>query len=150
MKEILLLLILSSLFTMSGYSQKDAASRLRNQQKADSAIAARTIQKMQELFTVSADQQQALKKATVTLRHYRQTVFAESKKTSVLQEKMQQQEHMQDSVYQSIIGGKNYALYKEAIQKEREQKKAAMIARVQAKFGTIDTTNLKPKANEKQ
>ena len=114
------------------------------EKKVDSFMTARIVGRMQKLFTLTAEQQQALKEATATLNRSRRAVFMQYKKTPLLQQKMQGQEQARDSVYQSIVGAANYATYKAVVLQERQQKQAAMEARMKAKFGTVDTVNNKP------
>lgn len=149
MKRLLVVLIVF-LSVVTVYGQKAHLTQEQYEQKLDSFMTARMTTKMQTLFALSPQQQQAIKEATTTLNRSDKAAFMEYKKTPLLQQKMQEQEKMRDSVYQSIVGADNYAKYKAVAIQERQQKQAAMAARMQAKFGTIDTTVVKPPKNEKQ
>lgn len=127
------------------YSQQPRITKEVYEQKADSVMTVRVIAKMQTLFTLTAKQHQAIKEATIALNRNRRTAFVQYGKTADLPQKIQQQDQAQDSVYRSIIGNTNYAIYKEAVGNERQQKQAAMEQRIKLKFGTIDTTVNKPK-----
>jgi hypothetical protein len=129
---------------VASYSQQARITKEQYEQKADSVMSIRTIQKMQTLFTLTTQQQEELREATITLNRNRKAVFMEYRKTPALQEKMQQQEKVRDSVYQAIVGTANYAKYREAMMAERQQKQAAMAERMRVKFGTVDTVNNKP------
>lgn len=150
MKKIFIFLLFLIVTTI-GYSQSakpqgQPQMRLTKEQyedKLDSVMAVRTIQKMQSLFSVNERQEQSIREAMVTLNRQRKAVFMEYRKTPELPEKMQQQDRWLDSVYTSIVGAANFEKFKAAIVKEREQKQAAMAARMQAKFGPVDTTRNK-------
>src|SRR5687767_9475149 len=145
MTRILLLISFITIgFILKGHSQQSRITKELYEQKADSVLTARVTRKMQTLFTLTTRQQQAIKEATIALNRNRRAVYAQYGKTADLPQKMQQQDQAQDSVYQSIIGNTNYAIYKEAVGTERQQKQAAMEQRIKLKFGTIDTTINKP------
>lgn len=129
-----------------GYSQQAHITKEQYEQKLDSVMTARTVGKMQSVFTLTMQQQEKLKEATTMLNRKRKAVFLESRKTPGLSEKMQQQEKIRDSVFSSIVGAGNYEKYKAAMLLERQQKQAAMAERMRAKFGTVDTVNNKPTA----
>lgn len=143
MKKLIIVCVLV-LLVVASYSQQARITKEQYEQKADSVMSIRTIQKMQTLFTLTTQQQEELREATITLNRNRKAVFMEYRKTPALQEKMQQQEKVRDSVYQAIVGTANYAKYREAMMAERQQKQAAMAERMRVKFGTVDTVNNKP------
>lgn len=144
--KMFLILLMVSITVTSAYSQQVRMTKEQYEQKVDSITAARTIAKMGSLFTLSTKQQQALREATITLNRERKAVFMEYRKTPGLPEKMQQQEKVRDSIYNSIVGADNYEKFRVAMLQEREQKQAAMAERMRAKFGTVDTVNNKPPA----
>lgn len=144
MKKIFIVLQFLIVTTI-GYSQSvKPQPRLTQEQyehKLDSVMAARTIQKMQSLFSVSERQQQSIREAMATVNRQRKAIFMEYRKMPELPEKMQQEDRRLDSVYTSIVGAANFEKFKAAIVQEREQKQAAMAARMRAKFGPVDTVN---------
>lgn len=144
MKYIGILTCSLLLLLTRGYSQKDQPSVQQHDLKRDSLVTDRMLTKMKSLFEVTGDQERAIQQAVVKMNQDSKQLFTEYRRSEDFQRKIADGERNKDALYQSIIGEKNYALYKEAVQKEREQKAAAMAERMRAKFGTVDTTTTKP------
>jgi hypothetical protein len=145
MKKLIITLVFILLTGAVIYAQSDISEERKQAyiKRADSVATARVLQKMKNIFSVSSQQEQALKNAVVTLNSRKRNLFTQYRDTAELKNKMDMQRQAQDSVYSSIVGEKNYALYTEALQKEMEQKKAIMAERVRIKFGT-DSLKIKP------
>jgi hypothetical protein len=127
------------------YAQREVAEQYRQASisKADSIMTLRLIQKMQSLFSLTYQQQQALKEAVVNLNSRRRNVFAQYKGTPELKVKMVTEQKVQNSTYRSIVGATNYILYTEALEKEMRQKEAIMAERMKKNFPSLDTINHK-------
>lgn len=128
------------------YAQREVAEQHKQAsiRKADSVMTLRLLQKMQGLFTLTTQQQQALKEAVVNGNSRRRNVFTQYKGTMELKTKMDSERQVQDSVYRSIVGEINYTLYAEALKKEMKQKEAIMAERMKNTFPSLDTINHKP------
>jgi hypothetical protein len=120
-KIILYICTFLFVFTIVTFGQQKQQSieqrRPLMEQKADSAIANRTIKRMKELFTISPEQEQALYK------------------TEAFQTEMTKVDKAADSSYKAIVGSNNYQLYKEVLQSDLIRKQAIMKQRadIQAK-----------------
>lgn len=127
------------------YAQSEVAEKHRQAsiKKADSVMTVRLLHKMQSLFLLTDQQQQALKEAVVNLNSRRRNVFVQYKGTPELKVKMVGEQTAKDSTYRSIIGVSNYALYTEALEKEIALKKTIMAERMKNIFPSLDTTNHK-------
>jgi hypothetical protein len=145
MNKFIIIFIFIILTGATLYAQSDAAEQHRQTsiKKADSVMTLRLLQKMQSLFTLTTRQQQALKEAVVNLNMRKRNVFTQYKGTMELKPQMDSERQLQDSVYRSIVGETNYALYTEALKKEMAQKEAIMAERMKNNFPSLDTINHK-------
>ncbi len=129
-KIILYICICLLVFETSTFSQEKRQSveqrRPLMEQKADSAIANRTIKRMKELFPVSAEQELALYKAGIAINNNRRQAFKAYWKTEAFRIEITKIDSTANVTYQSIVGVKNYQLYKEVIQADMIRKEAIM------------------------
>jgi hypothetical protein len=138
-KIILYICTFLFVFTIVTFGQQKQQSieqrRPLMEQKADSAIANRTIKRMKELFTISPEQEQALYKTGVTINNNRRQLFKTYWKTEAFQTEMTKVDKAADSSYKAIVGSNNYQLYKEVLQSDLIRKQAIMKQRadIQAK-----------------
>lgn len=98
------------------------------EQKADSAIANRTIKRMKELFTLTTSQEQHLYQTGVTINNSRRQVFKTYWKTDSFALQMSRADHTADSLYRTIVGVENFKLYKEVLNADIIRKKAIIAA----------------------
>jgi hypothetical protein len=95
-------------------------------QKADSAIANRTVKRMRELFSLTASQEQDLYQTGVTINNSRRQVFKTYWKTDSFRVQMAKVDSTADALYKAIVGVDNYKLYKEVISADIIRKQAIM------------------------
>jgi hypothetical protein len=112
------------------------------EQKADSAIANRTIKRMKELFALTASQEQSLYQTGVKINTDRRQVFKTYWKTEAFRTQMTKIDSTADSLYQAIVGAENYKLFKEVLAADMIRKQAIMQQRAVAQ--TKDTLTAKP------
>lgn len=103
------------------------------EQKADSAIANRTVKRMKEVFQLTADQEQALFKTGVAINTERRQVFKTYWKTDAFPIQMAKVDSTAELKYKSIVGEKNYLTYKEAMKADLIRKQQFTQQRVEAK-----------------
>jgi hypothetical protein len=139
MKKILLYICICLLvFTTATLGQQKQQSveqrRPLMEQKADSAIANRTIKRMKELFPVSEKQEQALYQAGITINNNRRNVFKTYWKTEAFRGEMAKIDSTASLTYQSIIGEKNYQQFKEVLQADMIRKQIIMKQRADSQI----------------
>jgi hypothetical protein len=96
------------------------------EQKADSAIANRTIKRMKELFTITVGQEQTLYQTGVAMNNNRRQVFKTYWKTAEFPAQMAKVDSTTDALYKAIVGIENYKLYKEVLNADVIRKQAIM------------------------
>lgn len=129
-KRFILIAICLSVFTAASFSQitKLTVEQRRPvmEQKADSAIANRTIKRMKELFTITASQEQALYETGITINKNRRQVFKTYWKTAEFPVQMAKTDSTADASYKAIVGVENYKLFKDVLQADFIRKQAIM------------------------
>jgi hypothetical protein len=145
MKKIIVLTFISLfIFTTISYSQQgqpSAEQRQFHEQKADSAIANRTVKQIKQLFALTADQEQTLYLTAVQINNSRRNVFKTYWRTEAFHEQMSKMDKRADSLYQSIVGVTNYQLYKDMVKADMIRRQAIMKQRISMQ--KKDTINIK-------
>lgn len=137
--------------TINSYGQQDSLHRKQpltaeqlqqrrqiHEQKADSAISNREVQRMKELVTLTREQEVALYQAGITISHERREVFKKYWKTEAFQQQMAVVDKRADSLYQSVVGATNLKSYKEMLRTSMVRKQQIMQQRA-----TADSLNRK-------
>lgn len=145
-----IILVCSLLLFFSAQSQQRKFTPEQYAYRGDSVVSGQMLQKMRLIFTVTEVQEKNLRRAIAAGSQKRRALLSQHDTTKVFRERMINVERTQDSLYESIVGKANYALYKAAVQQERQQRKGAMEERMQRLFGKFDSTKLKAITNEKQ
>jgi hypothetical protein len=129
-KRFILITICLSVFTSVSFSQitKLTVEQRRPvmEQKADSAIANRTIKRMKELFTITTKQEQTLYETGITINNNRRQVFKTYWKTDAFPVQMAKIDSTADASYKAIVGEENYKLFKDVLQADFIRKQAIM------------------------
>jgi hypothetical protein len=129
-KRFLMITICLLVFTAVSYSQitKLTVEQRRPvmEQKADSAIANRTVKRMKELFTITSSQEQALYQAGITINNSRRQIFKTYWKTVEFPAQMAKVDSTAAASYKAIIGSENYKLYNDVLQADVIRKQAIM------------------------
>ncbi|OQP64631.1 hypothetical protein A4R26_16435 [Niastella populi] len=133
--------------SISFSQQKQAIIEQRRplmEQKADSAIANRTVKRMKELFSLTASQELELYNTGVTINNNRRQVFKSYWKSEAFRDQMAKVDSAADASYKAIVGVENYKLYKEVLSADVIRRQAIMQQRAgtqQKDTTTIKTTN---------
>ncbi|HJT72560.1 MAG TPA: hypothetical protein VJ720_01055 [Chitinophaga sp.] len=148
MKYIILVCNLLLLFAAQGQQRKLTSEQYKH--RGDSVVADQLLKKMRLSFTVTETQEKELKRAVAAGSQKRRELLSHFDTTKVFREKIHKVDRVQDSLYASIVGTINYALYKATIQQDMRQRQAVMEARIERQFGKFDSTKLKRTIYEKQ
>lgn len=122
-KSYTFILFFLSISCLSSYGQRQplltaaqkAKQRQNWEQRGDSAIASREVIRMKHLFSLTSQQEQALFQGGIGINQRRREVLKKYDKTDALQPNMAKVKQSADSLYISIVGEKNYQLYKDAL-----------------------------------
>lgn len=146
-KIILFAFVFFSILTTVHSQQRETASapeRLQQEKRTDSAIAVRGTQKVKQFIDITPQQEAAIREASVKASQAKRAVFKQYWKTEAFPREMAKAEHLQDSLYESILGIKYYKLYREKLNKEEGKRAYELRVRAQQRKDSITTKPKQP------
>lgn len=105
-------------------TEQKAQRRQQWEQRGDSAIASREVIRMKHLFVLTPQQEQKLFQGGISINQRRREVIKTYGKTDALQANMAKVKQSADSLYRSVVGEKNYQLYKDALHSNLQQRQS--------------------------
>jgi hypothetical protein len=109
MKNFILFLVMTLSLVREGYSQQQ-----RQQHLADSVMSVRALNDINQLFTLSREQQAALYQVGLTVNQAKRSVFLNFRKTDSFQMKLAAVSFLKDSLYRSVLGADNFKVYRDS------------------------------------
>lgn len=152
MKKHILFTCLLSITLIAGYSQQQqelpsSERQLLHEHRADSALAARGIAQIKQFITITPQQEAALFEAGVKTSQAKRNVFKNYWKAGSFPQEMRKADHLQDSLYKSILGEVSYSRFRDKLDADHQKKMQEIRARAAHKDSTMTTT--KPIQHEK-
>jgi hypothetical protein len=136
----LAILLLTFTTAVSQQTKLSTEQQIVHDKKADTAMANHEVRIISKYGTLTSAQEKSIADACIQVNQVKRQVFRQHWKTPAFHTEIAKVEHLQDSLYASILGAKGYDLIKE--KKIRDQQKRLMEAQAKIK-ATKDSTTTK-------
>lgn len=130
-KNKILFLLSFLLFAAAGYSQQGTLTQQQYNAIEDSVTSKRVIDQMKQFISISAAQETAVHDVVVTNNAARRNVFQQYWGTASFQQEIATVEQQRDSLFQTILGATDFALYHQKMEEIRQQREEELRARAQ-------------------
>lgn len=124
--------------TYSQQTKLTAEKQIIHEKKADTAVANHEVRSIRKYANIDSTQQRAIAEASIRINQAKRQVFKQFWKTPTFKTEIAKVEHLEDSLYATILGAKEYELIKE--KKIRDQQKRSLEIQAKAKAIKDSTT----------